>query len=48
MNQQRLQNYVDNSIASDVSGETYDYILKSVQEYGIYPLDLGEFDEDIN
>ena len=37
----------DHSVATDVSGETYDYIVNLVREYGIYPLDLGEFDEDI-
>ena len=35
------------SNVSDVSGKTYDYIIKLVREYGKYPLDLGEFDEDI-
>lgn len=33
----------DHSVASDVSGHTYDYIVKLVREYGNYPLDLGEF-----
>ncbi|NCB17840.1 MAG: hypothetical protein EOM65_16915, partial [Synergistales bacterium] len=37
----------DHSVSSGVSGRTYDYIVKLVREYGVYPLDLGEFDEDI-
>lgn len=35
----------DHSVASDVSGHTYDAIVKLVREYGTYPLKLGEFDE---
>ncbi|MFI5384561.1 MAG: uroporphyrinogen decarboxylase family protein [Fimbriimonadales bacterium] len=38
----------DHSVASDVSGQTYDYIVKLVREYGRYPLELGEFEEDVN
>ncbi len=37
----------DHSVSSDVSGKTYDYIVKLVREYGKYPLRLGEFDIDI-
>lgn len=37
----------DHSVSSEVSGETYDYIVKLVREYGKYPLDLGEFDIDL-
>jgi len=37
----------DHSVASDVSGATYDYIVRLVREYGNYPLKLGEFDEDM-
>ena len=37
----------DHSVASDVSGQTYDYIVKLVREYGKYPLNLGEFDEKV-
>ena len=33
----------DHSVASDVSGHTYDYIVKLVREYGTYPLNLGEY-----
>jgi len=36
----------DHSVAGDVSGQTYDSIVKLVREYGVYPLDLGEFDEE--
>jgi uroporphyrinogen decarboxylase len=35
----------DHSVATDVSGHTYDYIVKLVREYGNYPLALGEFEE---
>lgn len=34
----------DHSVSSDVSGKTYDYIVKLVREYGKYPLNLGEFE----
>lgn len=37
----------DHSVASDVSGKTYDYIVKLVREYGKYPLNLGEYDEKV-
>ena len=37
----------DHSVSSEVSGETYDYIIKLVREYGQYPLNLGEYDEEI-
>jgi len=37
----------DHSVASDVSGKTYDMIVKLVREYGNYPLNLGEFNEVI-
>jgi hypothetical protein len=37
----------DHSVASDVSGDTYDSIVKLVREYGCYPLQLGEFDENL-
>jgi hypothetical protein len=33
----------DHSVASNVSGHTYDYIVKLVREYGKYPLELGEY-----
>ena len=38
----------DHSVAGDVSGHTYDAIVKMVREHGRYPLDLGAYDEDIN
>ncbi len=34
----------DHSVSSAVAGQTYDYIVKLVREYGNYPLKLGEFD----
>ena len=34
----------DHSVSSSVTGETYDYIVSLVREFGQYPLDLGEFD----
>jgi uroporphyrinogen-III decarboxylase len=37
----------DHSVASNVSGKTYDFIVKLVREYGKYPLNLGEFDEKV-
>ena len=37
----------DHSVSSSVSGETYDYIVKLVREYGKYPLNLGEFTEQL-
>jgi hypothetical protein len=38
----------DHSVSSGVSGKMYDFIVKLVREYGQYPLQLGEFDEDIS
>ena len=37
----------DHSVSSEVSGHTYDYIVKLVREYGEYPIELGEFDEEV-
>jgi len=37
----------DHSVATDVSGHTYDYIVKLVREYGAYPLELGEYKEEV-
>jgi hypothetical protein len=37
----------DHSVSSAVSGHTYDYIVKLVRQYGGYPLQLGEFEEQI-
>ncbi len=33
----------DHSVASNVSGHTYDYIVKLVRQYGNYPLHLGQY-----
>jgi hypothetical protein len=38
----------DHSVTSAVAGTTYDYVVKLVRQYGRYPLDLGEFDEDMS
>ena len=35
----------DHSVATDVSGHTYDRIVTLVRTHGQYPLNLGEFDE---
>jgi uroporphyrinogen decarboxylase len=35
----------DHSVSSAVSGQTYDFIVKLVREYGQYPLQLLEFDQ---
>ncbi len=37
----------DHSVSSSVSGRTYDYIVQLVRQYGTYPLQLAEFDEDV-
>jgi uroporphyrinogen decarboxylase len=37
----------DHSVTSSVSGQTYDYIVNLVREHGSYPLDLGEYDMDL-
>lgn len=37
----------DHSVSSEVSGQSYDYVVKLVREYGKYPLQLEEFDEKI-
>jgi uroporphyrinogen decarboxylase len=34
----------DHSVASNISGHTYDYIVNLVREYGKYPLNLDEYD----
>jgi uroporphyrinogen decarboxylase len=38
----------DHSVTSNVSGATYDYIVRLVREYGTYPLNLGEYDRDVS
>ena len=37
----------DHSVASNISGHTYDYIVNLVREYGTYPLNLGEYDLNV-
>ena len=37
----------DHSVTSEVSGQSYDYIVRLVREYGRYPLDLKEYDINI-
>lgn len=37
----------DHSVSSNVSGQTYDYIVNLVKQYGKYPLQLEEYDEEI-
>ena len=37
----------DHSVPSNVDPKTYDYVIELVRRYGEYPLDLGEFDEDV-
>ena len=35
----------DHSVSSGVSGQTYDFIVKLVRQYGNYPLDLEEYND---
>lgn len=37
----------DHSIPDNIDFETFDYFVNLVREYGRYPLQLGEFDEEI-
>jgi uroporphyrinogen-III decarboxylase len=37
----------DHSVSSAVSGRTYDYIVSLVREFGTYPIQLGEFEENL-
>lgn len=37
----------DHSVAGDVSGPTYDYIVQLVRQYGRYPIDLGPANEPL-
>jgi hypothetical protein len=34
-------------VPDNVAPATYDYVVQLAREHGRYPLDLGEFDEDI-
>jgi len=38
----------DHSIPSNVDPQTYDYVIELARRYGRYPLELGEFDQDVN
>jgi uroporphyrinogen-III decarboxylase len=38
----------DHSVAGDVSGHTYDYIVKLVREYGTYPLDITALNRGVS
>jgi len=37
----------DHSVPSNVDPKTYDYVIELTRRYGKYPLDLGEFDENV-
>ena len=37
----------DHSVPDNIAPASYDYVQQLLREYGTYPLDLGEFDEDI-
>jgi uroporphyrinogen-III decarboxylase len=37
----------DHSIPDNVDPATYDYMIKLVRQYGRYPLELGEYNQDI-
>jgi len=37
----------DHSVPDSVSADTYSYMIELVRRHGVYPLDLGEFDEDV-
>lgn len=37
----------DHSVPDSVDPATYDYVVRLVREYGVYPLDLEEFDQKI-
>jgi uroporphyrinogen decarboxylase len=37
----------DHSVPDSVDPKTYDYVIELVREYGRYPLNLGEFEQDI-
>ncbi|MBI3119666.1 MAG: hypothetical protein HYZ00_13310 [Candidatus Hydrogenedentes bacterium] len=38
----------DHSVPDNVDPASYDYMIQLVREFGQYPLDLGEFDQDIS
>jgi len=37
----------DHSVPDNVDPSTYDYMMQLVREYGKYPLELGDYDQDI-
>jgi uroporphyrinogen-III decarboxylase len=37
----------DHSVPDNVAPASYDYMIQLVREHGTYPLELGEFDEEI-
>ena len=37
----------DHSMPDNVAPATYDYLVRLARRHGTYPLDLGEFDEDV-
>lgn len=37
----------DHSVPHDVAAASYDYVIELLREYGNYPLELGEFNEDV-
>jgi uroporphyrinogen-III decarboxylase len=37
----------DHSIPETVTADTYTYMIDLVRKHGVYPLDLGEFDQDV-
>ena len=37
----------DHSMPDNVSPATYDYVVRLIREYGNYPLNLGEYDQDV-
>ena len=37
----------DHSVPDNVAPATYDYMIQLVREYGVYPLGLGEFDQEV-
>jgi len=37
----------DHSVPDNVNPSTYDYMIKIVREFGNYPLELGEYDQEI-
>jgi hypothetical protein len=38
----------DHSMPDNVDPATYDQVIQLVREHGVYPLDLGEYDRDVN